>query len=168
MTSRQAAHIHRCDSDLFSDTVTVSLIGFSSLSSRCFIYRMLVDCCRTCIHSFIYARFVRSVDPPSVRACNLHMHHNACKQTHYPLAGERRNLIIWNHSQAFRESDHYRDHSLYMQEAGEPSKECLSYTHDRDYGVFKEYPPGKEAFHGKGWCPPESAQYEGFVGDGAG
>ena len=40
---------------------------------------------------------------------------------------------------------------------------CLSYTHDRDYGVFKDYPAGKEGHRGRGWCPPQPFVYDGFV-----
>ena len=40
---------------------------------------------------------------------------------------------------------------------------CLSYTHDRDYGVFKRYPLGKEKFGLRAWCPPEHAQYDGWT-----
>ena len=36
---------------------------------------------------------------------------------------------------------------------------CLSYTHDRDFGGFLDYPPGKAEFRSKGWCPPEKACY---------
>lgn len=76
--------------------------------------------------------------------------------------GERRNLIIWNHSQAFRQSDGYRDHSQYQKEVTPPSLECVSYTHDRDYGNFKPYETRSEKFRGSGWCPPEGKEYEGF------
>jgi hypothetical protein len=76
--------------------------------------------------------------------------------------GERRNLIIWNHSQAYRESRAYKDMTLYQQESGPPSAECLSYTHDRDYGAFKPYPEGRTGFQGQGWCPPKEFEYEGF------
>jgi len=79
--------------------------------------------------------------------------------------GERRNLIIWNHSQAFRSSNSYRDHSRYQKESSPPSLECLSYTHDRDYGVFKQYPQGREGFQGHGWCPLEGKEYDGFKGE---
>lgn len=77
-------------------------------------------------------------------------------------SGERRNLIIWNHSQAFRESHGYTDRSGYQKEEAPPTPECLSYTHDRDYGVFKEYPEQREKYRGHGWCPPEASTYDGF------
>ena len=35
----------------------------------------------------------------------------------------------------------------------------MSYTHDRDFGTFKDYPKGKELFRGRGWCPPSQAEY---------
>ena len=30
------------------------------------------------------------------------------------------------------------------QEGGPPDPRCLSYTHDRDYGSYRDYPPGKQ------------------------
>merc|ERR1712151_1037282 len=58
--------------------------------------------------------------------------------------GERLNLIVWNHNEEFRKSSlHARHHmqtpKTYEPESGPPDKMCLSFTHDRDYGVFKEY-----------------------------
>lgn len=42
----------------------------------------------------------------------------------------------------------------------------VSYTHDRDFGQFREWPEGKkERFMGKGWCPPRGKEYQGFVPD---
>eukprot|EP00959_Pyramimonas_sp_CCMP1952_P384018 8048194-Pyramimonas_sp.AAC.1 len=51
-------------------------------------------------------------------------------------AGERRNLVIWNQSSAWRDSEAFR-YPVYKAEESAPDKECVSYTHDRDYGVFK-------------------------------
>jgi len=93
--------------------------------------------------------------------CVVHLgrkRHGADDITH----GERFNLIIWNHSKAYRESDDYNDHSRYQTEMGPPSEKCLSYTHDRDYGVYRQYPKGREEFLGSGWCPPRSKEYAGF------
>ena len=72
--------------------------------------------------------------------------------------------ILWNHSSTYRRSGHYQ-RPPYSKEAGPPEVECVSYTHDRDYGRFKKYPIGKESFRGKGWCPPPSAEYDGFYSD---
>ncbi|CAK0884189.1 unnamed protein product [Prorocentrum cordatum] len=79
--------------------------------------------------------------------------------------GERLNLIVWNHSVAWRSSPSSK--AVSVKESGPPDKKCLSWTHDRDYGVFKEYPPGRENFMGRGWCPPRHAEYDGFRADSA-
>lgn len=79
-------------------------------------------------------------------------------------SGERLNLILWNHSSEYRESDEYVKPD-YKKEDGPPDELCVSYTHDRDYGNFKEYPLGKESHRGKGWCPRRSFEYEGFKAD---
>ena len=57
-------------------------------------------------------------------------------------AGERLNLIVWNHSTLYRQTDHYKWRDV-PEETEPPSMECLSFTHDRDYGLYKPYPPGK-------------------------
>jgi len=80
------------------------------------------------------------------------------------LTGERLNLILWNHSYAYRQSEDYKD-PPYTTEEGPPDQVCLSYTHDRDFGVFKEYPKDKESFKKRGWCPPRAYEYEGFKAD---
>jgi len=79
-------------------------------------------------------------------------------------SGERLNLILWNHSSAYRRSREFRQPD-YSREAGPPDPACVSYTHDRDYGVFREYPEAYRHFRGRGWCPPPRAEYEGFVAD---
>ena len=80
--------------------------------------------------------------------------------------GERMNLIMWNRSRLYRGSAEPTEHrTSYQQEAGKPDKVCLSYTHDKDYGVFKNYPRGFESFKGRGWCPPRGAEYEGYQGE---
>mmetsp|Transcript_62000 Transcript_62000/g.134411 ORF Transcript_62000/g.134411 Transcript_62000/m.134411 type:complete len:566 (-) Transcript_62000:110-1807(-) len=78
--------------------------------------------------------------------------------------GERLNLILWNHSSAYRQSNDYK-HPEYKTEQGPPDQVCVSYTHDRDYGIFKEYPMGKEKFKGRGWCPPKPFEYPDFKAD---
>jgi len=79
-------------------------------------------------------------------------------------SGERLNLVLWNHSSTYRSSRWFRE-PAYAQESGPPDPVCLSYTHDRDYGVFKPYPAGKEAFQRRGWCPPPQAEYDVFRPD---
>ena len=80
--------------------------------------------------------------------------------------GERANLIIWAHNDAFRASPLYSAHERnYAPESTPPDPMCLSYTHDRDYAVFKEYTPDQLPHRGSGWCPPESSEYPGFVAE---
>jgi len=69
-------------------------------------------------------------------------------------------LILWNHSSAFRASDESR--TAYVKETTKPDAVCVSYTHDRDYGLYQQYPEGKEDFFGRGWCPPRGMEYPGF------
>merc|ERR1719359_1321074 len=78
--------------------------------------------------------------------------------------GERLNLILWNRSSVYRRSNEYQQ-PKYDKEAGPPDAVCVSYTHDRDFGNFKEYPKDKEMFKGRGWCPPKHAEYKGFKAD---
>eukprot|EP00039_Didymoeca_costata_P012282 m.176133 g.176133 ORF g.176133 m.176133 type:complete len:451 (+) comp15438_c0_seq5:267-1619(+) len=79
-------------------------------------------------------------------------------------SGSRANLIIWNHDSVFRSSPLYKAHERnYETEQGPPDTVCLSYTHDRDYGVFKKYTNTTLKHKGKGWCPPEPAEYKGFL-----
>ena len=68
-------------------------------------------------------------------------------------SGERLNLIVWNHSIAYRSSDAYRWRDV-PEETEPPSPECLSYTHDRDYRAHRPYPAGKEGFAKTAWYPP--------------
>ena len=77
--------------------------------------------------------------------------------------GERNNLIIWNSNSAYRASSSYVNKQPYLREEGEPDPRCLSYTHDRDFGQFLDYPPGKKQFKGGGWCPPEFACYDSMA-----
>eukprot|EP00931_Biecheleriopsis_adriatica_P005017 TRINITY_DN106590_c0_g1_i1.p1 TRINITY_DN106590_c0_g1~~TRINITY_DN106590_c0_g1_i1.p1 ORF type:complete len:628 (-),score=157.79 TRINITY_DN106590_c0_g1_i1:62-1915(-) len=78
--------------------------------------------------------------------------------------GERLNLILWNHSSTYRKTEEYENPD-YSKEEGPPDQVCVSYTHDRDYGIFKEYPTGKEHFKGRGWCPPKPFEYKDFKPD---
>mmetsp|Transcript_854 Transcript_854/g.1822 ORF Transcript_854/g.1822 Transcript_854/m.1822 type:complete len:526 (+) Transcript_854:45-1622(+) len=79
-------------------------------------------------------------------------------------SGERLNLILWNHSSTYRQSKEYKK-PLYRREASAPDVVCVSYTHDRDFGIFKDYPKGKDKFKGRGWCPPKKLEYDGFQQD---
>jgi hypothetical protein len=65
-------------------------------------------------------------------------------------AGERLNLIVWNHSTLYRSTDSYKWRDV-PEETGAPSVECVSFTHDRDYAEYKAYPPGKERFAKTAW-----------------
>eukprot|EP01062_Namystynia_karyoxenos_P011196 TRINITY_DN13991_c0_g1_i2.p1 TRINITY_DN13991_c0_g1~~TRINITY_DN13991_c0_g1_i2.p1 ORF type:complete len:488 (+),score=150.41 TRINITY_DN13991_c0_g1_i2:80-1465(+) len=80
-------------------------------------------------------------------------------------AGERVNLIVWNRSSEYRRTREY-DTPLYSREGGPPDRVCLSYTHDRDYGVFCPYSERTAPYRGKGWCPPPHAEYGGFREEG--
>lgn len=72
-------------------------------------------------------------------------------------SGERLNLIIWNHSSLYRSSRAYRWRDV-PPETEPPDPQCLSYTHDVDYGRYKKYPEGKEGFAKTAWYPPEADQ----------
>jgi len=79
-------------------------------------------------------------------------------------SGERVNLIVWSYSYNFRLSAASK--KKHKREKGPPDRRCVSYTHDRDYGRFKEYPLGKrDQFMGRGWCPQKGKEYKGFVPD---
>ena len=77
--------------------------------------------------------------------------------------GERNNLIIWNQNNAYRASEHYVNNQPYHKEGAPPDPRCLSYTHDRDFGQFLDYPPGKSNHRGGGWCPPAHACYDSMA-----
>jgi len=82
--------------------------------------------------------------------------------------GERLNLIVWNKNSEYRKSQAYKRHTMqsrgtgYEKEEGPPDPVCLSFTHDRDYGVFKEYEAKNKDHEGRGWCPPRHAEYDSF------
>lgn len=76
--------------------------------------------------------------------------------------GERMNLVVWSYSYNFRGSAASK--KKHKRERAPPDARCVSYTHDRDFGRFKEYPPGKrQQFFGRGWCPQKGKEYAGFV-----
>ena len=74
-------------------------------------------------------------------------------------AGERLNLIVWNHSTLYRSTDSYKWRDV-PEETGAPSVECVSFTHDRDYAEYKAYPPGKERFAKTAWYPPKAEKVQ--------
>jgi hypothetical protein len=80
-------------------------------------------------------------------------------------SGTRSNLIVWNHNHDWRGSKEYKQQRtfLYEPESGPPDMVCLSYTHDRDYQVFKELPPAAKKLVLRPWCPPPGCEYEGFT-----
>lgn len=75
--------------------------------------------------------------------------------------GERLNLILWNHSSTYRASEAYKWRDV-PPELEPPSLECLSYTHDRDFGEYKPYPTNLkldgEALKKHAWYPPREEQ----------
>jgi hypothetical protein len=82
--------------------------------------------------------------------------------------GERHNLIIWCRSSLIRKDSSERN---YRKEEGPPDIVCLSWTHDRDYGVYKDYPPNKNPYfyvdrnitaRAQPWCPPPEYEYDGM------
>ena len=64
-------------------------------------------------------------------------------------AGERNNLIVWNQNQGYRDSAEYVNKQPYHKEDAPPDPRCLSYTHDRDFGSYLDYPPGKQSHAGR-------------------
>lgn len=78
--------------------------------------------------------------------------------------GERMNLVVWSYSYNYR---HCKESvKVHLKEASKPDERCVSYTHDRDFGRYKAWPPGKkERFMGRGWCPPRGKEYDGFIPD---
>lgn len=99
----------------------------------------------------------------SIGRCVVHLGNRRHGADHI-TRGERLNLIVWNHGLGWRESPSATSHNRdYEQEDRPPDPRCLSYTHDRDYARFKEYPKDRTRFKGRGWCPPHGAEYPGFV-----
>ena len=87
--------------------------------------------------------------------------------------GERLNLILWARNLEYRRSKYWSRFNMqsrstgYLRESGPPDVVCLSFTHDRDYGVFKDYVGSRKEHQGEGWCPPVHAEYEGFMAEEA-
>lgn len=78
-------------------------------------------------------------------------------------SGERHNLIMWCKNDVYRSSELFEErmHS-YQKESGPPDLRCLSYTHDRDYIVFKgEYPKGNNPYDSVGTDSSDSEEGEG-------
>lgn len=85
-------------------------------------------------------------------------------------AGERHNLIIWCTSSEYRSSDAYHAmRTTYEKEQSIPHRECLSWTHDRDFELYRDLPNQ----HAKAtrerlkqndelWCPPRGFGYRGI------
>jgi hypothetical protein len=79
-------------------------------------------------------------------------------------SGERMNLVVWSYSHNFRSSS--VSEKKHQRELRPPDRRCVSYTHDRDFGRFREWPSGKKERHlGRGWCPPRGKEYDGFKPD---
>ena len=74
------------------------------------------------------------------------------------------NLIMWSRSTRYRESYEYSvKGEKHQKEKSKPDKVCLSYTHDRDFGIFRNYPIGAEEYKSRRkWCPKPHAEYDGF------
>jgi len=92
--------------------------------------------------------------------CVVHLgrhRHGACPIT----KGDRLNLIMWMRSSTYRQSLEYQK-PAYEKESGPPDRQCLSYTHDRDYGIFKSYTEDNKEHEGRGWCPPRDFEYDAF------
>ena len=81
--------------------------------------------------------------------------------------GERTNLIMWLRSSEYRKSREHRT-PPYQKESSPPDPVCTSFTHDRDYGVWKDYNPATMHTKGHGWCPPEQFEYDGFIAEESG
>lgn len=71
------------------------------------------------------------------------------------IYGERLNLIVWNQSSTYRASDAYRWRDV-PEETEAPDPKCLSFTHDKDFGTYKKYPPNVDgdALKSNAWYPP--------------
>ena len=49
----------------------------------------------------------------------------------------------------------------YEREAGPPDAVCLSYTHDKDYLVYRDKPAAAAKMTRRAWCPPNFAAHVG-------
>eukprot|EP01046_Picozoa_sp_COSAG06_P020587 COSAG06_NODE_1512_length_9233_cov_2.774141_7_plen_97_part_00 len=76
----------------------------------------------------------------------------------------------WNTNFAYRDSTEFRRDQTFQKEAAPPDPRCLSYTHDRDFPLYKAYPAdrtyrsaeSRNEARAKAWCPPSSACYDGM------
>ncbi|KAK3266798.1 hypothetical protein CYMTET_24604 [Cymbomonas tetramitiformis] len=84
------------------------------------------------------------------------------------ITGERNNLIVWNHNEDFRARGGTKARG-FAKESDIPHQDCLSYTHDRDYSLLKEFPQGERGRVAKAtnkrqaWCPPNHACYDSMA-----
>ena len=105
------------------------------------------------------------------------------------LSGDRHNIVMWCKNNDYRNSDLFeRRMRRYEKESGPPDPRCLSYTHDRDYIAFKDYPSGCNPYSIESdmesdedsskraedaaaspsqeqslpWCPPTKFGYDGM------
>jgi len=95
-------------------------------------------------------------------------------------SGERHNLIMWSKNDVYRESEAFTEvMRSYDAEIAPPHPLCLSYTHDRDFLAFREYPEGTNPYRNlfeseedgdeesRGpmlpWCPPAKFGYKGML-----
>lgn len=96
-----------------------------------------------------------------------HHRHGVDKTT----AGEKVSLVMWCQNIALRSDREHEDRIInlrrFQPEDGPPDRDCLSWTHDRDFGVFKPYPKGSEPFRKFQWYPTPEAEYPGFRPDRA-
>uniref|UniRef100_A0A7S0P0A0 Fe2OG dioxygenase domain-containing protein n=1 Tax=Calcidiscus leptoporus TaxID=127549 RepID=A0A7S0P0A0_9EUKA len=85
--------------------------------------------------------------------------------------GERANLIVWCHNLTYRSSKSYLDlrhQRKYAREAAPPDKECLSYTHDKDFLLYKLPSVQHRKMVRRAWCPPVFARHLEDATDGSG
>jgi hypothetical protein len=88
---------------------------------------------------------------------------------------------MWSKNDVYRESAAFEQvMRSYDAEAAPPHPLCLSYTHDRDFIAFREYPEGTNPYRNMfeesedneketapspmlPWCPPAKFGYEGML-----
>lgn len=96
------------------------------------------------------------------------------------ISGERHNLIIWCKNEVYRNGSEFEAKMrTYEKEVGPPHIKCVSFTHDRDYILYKDYPRGKNPYKFDEenseeneqemtvpdilpWCPPIKFGYDGI------
>mmetsp|Transcript_135201 Transcript_135201/g.219952 ORF Transcript_135201/g.219952 Transcript_135201/m.219952 type:complete len:125 (-) Transcript_135201:56-430(-) len=98
--------------------------------------------------------------------CHLGHHRHGVDRT---TAGEKVSLVMWCQNIALRDDQEHEDRIINMKgfkrEDGPPDQDCLSWTHDRDFGNFKPYPKGSEPYRKNQWYPTPEAAYHGFRPD---